>query len=75
MELVIGMSVTVCWSVEASAYSDMCFWVMVVVCMWVSFRFGTVVLQILFETFYKFIFVTRSLFLVVGNGSVGIISI
>lgn len=73
MELVIGMSVTVCWSVEVLAYSDMCFWVMVVVCMWVSFRFGTVVLQILFETFYNFIFVTRCLLLVVG--SVGIISV
>lgn len=75
MELVIGMSVTVCWSVEVLAYSDMCFWVMVVVCMWVSFRFGTVGLQILFETIYNFIFVTRPLMLVVGNGSVGIISI
>lgn len=75
MELVIGMSVTVCWSVEVLAYSDMCFWVMVVVCMWVSFRFGTVVLQILFDKFYIFIFVTRCLLLVVGNGSVGIISI
>lgn len=75
MELVIGMYVTVCWSVEVLAYSDMCFLVMVVVCMWVSFRFGTVVLQILFETFYNFIFVTRCLLLVVGNGSVGIISI
>lgn len=75
MELVIGMSVTVRWSVEVLAYSDMSFWVMVVVCMWVSFRFGTVVLQILFERFYNFIFVSRCLLLVVGNGSVGIISI
>lgn len=74
MELVIGMSVTVCWSVEVLAYSDMFLGNGSSLHVGI-FRFGTVVLQILFETFYNFIFVTRSLSLVVGSGSVGIISI